>query len=226
VVTVNARKRAIDGRVNVTATLEQPRVGIGSLIADAKVPDTQGRGFEPGMTAAERQLAALATDPQRWKQLTTPRITAVRFKADGKGAFRGTLGNVTVPGIYRATVRISGEDRQLGRFERSQSLTAIVRFGAADRQGSELALGRKNNSFELSLRPRDRHGNLLGPGLAQEIKLAELGGKTAAPEDLGNGRYRFVVSSDALDRPVTLTVGEHPMFRGALQQLRAGARRR
>ena len=139
-VTVNARNRAIDGRVNVTATFEQPRVGIGNLIAGAKPPEPQARGLEPGMTAAERQFAALVTDPQRWKQLTTPRVTTVRLTGDRKGAFRGTLGNVTIPGIYRATVRISGEDRGLGRFERSQSLTAIVRFGAADRRSSELAL--------------------------------------------------------------------------------------
>jgi hypothetical protein len=211
----------------VTATFEQPRVGIGNLIAGAKPPEPQARGLEPGMTAAERQFAALVTDPQRWKQLTTPRVTTVRLTGDRKGAFRGTLGNVTIPGIYRATVRISGEDRGLGRFERSQSLTAIVRFGAADRRSSELALGRKDNSFELTLRPRDRHGNLLGPGMADEIKLADTGAKDAtAPEDLGDGRYRFIVAPDRLDRRIMLKVGEHPFFSGAPKELLPAPRRR
>jgi hypothetical protein len=224
---VNARKRAIDGRVSVTATVERPRIAIGNLIGDARPPDAQGRGFEPGMTAAERQFAALATDAGRWKALTTPRIATVRLAGDGKGAFRGSLGNVTVPGIYRATVHVRGEDSRLGRFERSESVTAIVRFGAAERGRSELALRPRDKSFELTLRPRDRHGNLLGPGLPGEITLADRIGKdAAAPEDLGGGRYRFIVAPESMDRPLTLSVGERPLFRGALKELLPAPRRR
>jgi von Willebrand factor type A domain len=227
VVDVNARQRPIDGRVTVTATVEQPRVAIANLIADARPPDPQGRGFEPGMTAAERQFAALSTDAERWRALTATRATTFRLARDRKSAFRGSLSRVTVPGIYRATVRISGEDRRLGRFERSESVTAIVRFGAADRRSSELALARMDTSFGLTLRPRDRYGNLLGPGLAGEIRLTDPRGReTPGPEDVGNGRYRFVVAAADVEPPFTLTVGAQPLFRGALKELRPRPRRR
>ena len=227
VVDVNARQRPIDGRVTVTATVEQPRVAVANLIADARPPDPQGRGFEPGMTAAERQFAALATDTERWRALTATRATTIRLARDRKGTFRGSLSRVTVPGTYRATVRIGGEDRRLGRFERSESVTAIVRFGAADRRSSELALARMDTSFGLTLRPRDRYGNLLGPGLAGEIRLTDPRGmETPGPEDVGNGRYRFVVAAADIERPITLTVAAQPLFRGALKELLPRPRRR
>jgi hypothetical protein len=227
VVEVKPRKRPLDGRMSVTATVEQPRIAIANLIGDARPPDPEGRGFEPGMTAAERQVVALAIDAERWKALTTPRRATIRLKGDRNGVVRGTLGSVTIPGIYRATVRISGEDRRLGRFERTESVTAIVRFGAAERRKSELALRARDGSFDLTLRPRDRHGNLLGPGLPGEIRLADRGGKDAAkPEDLGGGRYRFIVTPESMDRPLTLSVGERPLFMGGLKELLPAPRRR
>ncbi len=88
-------------------------------------------------------------------------------------------------------------------------------------------MSRRDGSFELTLRPRDRYGNMLGPGLAGEIRLDDPAGRIAgAPEDVGNGRYRFVVAPPNLDRSLTLTVAEHPLFRGALKDLLPAPRRR
>jgi hypothetical protein len=227
VVDIGAGKRPIDGRVNVIVTVEQPRVAVGNLLISANPANLKGSASEPGMTLAEQRLVSLFTDARWWKQLTTPRVTNVRLRADGKGAHQGVLDNVTVPGLYRATVHISGEDSRLGRFERAQSVTAIVRFGAADRRKSELALRPKEKSFELTLRPRDRHGNLLGPGLANEIRLAAPPGiVTPVPDDLGDGRYRFIISPRApADLTMKLTVAERQLFKGRLKDLRiAGGR--
>ena len=225
VVDIGAGKRPVDGRINVTAIVERPRIAVGNLLGNANPSDMKGREAEPGMTIAEQRLASLFTDARRWKELTTPRVTNIRLTPDGKGAYRGVLDNVTVPGLYRATVQISGEDSRLGRFERAQSVTAIARFGAADRRRSELALRPKENSFELTLRPRDRHGNLLGPGLAKEIRLAAPG-IAPVPDDLGDGRYRFVIPPSApADLMMTLTVAEHQLFKGALKDLRSAGGR-
>ena len=116
---------------------------------------------------------------------------------DGRGGFRAVLANARIPGLYRAEVRINGEDRQLGRIERSQTVTASLPFGEADRATSALTLRTSpgNRAIELTVRPADRRGNLLGPGFAGQIALEVSNRKIdRGPEDLGDGRYRFVLS--------------------------------
>jgi len=119
-------------------------------------------------------------------------------------------------------VRIKGDDSRLGPFERSTTVTAIVRFGAADLAMSELTLRHvKEKDFELALRPRDSHGNLLGPGLPQEIELALSAGRIAAgPDDLGDGRYRFLLSlAEGEDPFIKLTVAQQTLFEGTFKEL-------
>ena len=85
----------------------------------------------------------------------------MRLRGDGRGNFKVALSNVTIPGLYRATIHIKGEDRVLGPFERSETVAAMVRFGAADRARSEIAVREASEkALELTLRPRDRHGSL------------------------------------------------------------------
>jgi hypothetical protein len=180
------------------------------------------------MTLGERRLALLATDPERWKELA-PRVDVVRLQGDSKGRFSITLGNTAVPGLYRATVRIKGDDRRLGPFERSTTVTAIVRFGAADLGRSELTLRpEKDKGFEFTLRPRDGHGNLLGPGLAQEIKLEISAGRiNTGPDDLGDGRYRFLLSpAEGQDPSIKLTAAQQKLFEGPFKEFRDMTQRR
>jgi hypothetical protein len=77
------------------------------------------------------------------------------------------------------------------------------------------------------VRPADRRGSLLGPSFAGQIALESSNDKTnRTPEDLGDGRYRFVVSPPGGGDPVlTLTVAGRPFFRGTLKELRQSARR-
>ena len=139
------------------------------------------------------------------------------------------LANAGIPGIYRAEVRIDGEDRELGPLERSRTVSATVRFGEADRARSALTLRDLPNSraVELTLRPADRRGNLLGPTFAGQIALELSNGKIdRGPEDLGDGRYRFVFSPPGgTDPSLTLTVAGRPLFRGTIKELRGLPRR-
>ena len=66
VVDVNARQRPIDGRVTVTATVEQPRVAVQPHCRREAAGPT-GTGLRARHDGAERQFAALATDTERWR---------------------------------------------------------------------------------------------------------------------------------------------------------------
>ena len=65
VVDVNARQRPIDGRVTVTATVEQPRRLTSLPTRGRRTRWTGLRARHDG--GAERQFAALATDTERWR---------------------------------------------------------------------------------------------------------------------------------------------------------------
>ena len=97
-----------------------------------------------------------------------------------------------------------------------------MRFGAADRRRSQITLVTPNDKdAELTVRPRDSRGNLLGPGLAGEVILDVPGlGRTSA-KDLGDGSYRFGVPRAAGQNPaLTLSVADERLFKGKLSELR------
>jgi hypothetical protein len=220
--------RPIDGTVTATAIVTRPRVAIGNVLAAVKPVKAGSRGTEPGMTEPERQIAAFLQD-QRLRDRLRPVTETIRLEDDKRGGFRAVLANATVPGLYRAEVRIAGEDRQLGRFERSQSVTATAWFGEADRARSGLTLRTlpRNQGIELTLRPADRLGNLLGPTLAGDVVLDLSAGKIRrGPDDLGDGRYRFVFLPPAGQDPtLTLAVAGRPLFKGTLKELQNMMRR-
>ncbi len=227
-VQVLANRRPIDGPIAVTATITRPRVAIGNVLAAVKPLKAGSPGSEPGMPEAERRVAAFLQDPRRHRNLRQAAET-VRLDGDSRSGFRAVLANANTPGLYRAVVRIQGEDHQLGRFERSETVTTIVRFGEADRARSALALRALPGSqeIELTLRPADRRGNLLGPTFAAGITLALSGGKIVrGPDDLGDGRYRFVLSlPEGEDPTFTLLIANRVLIKGMIKELRDALRR-
>ncbi len=226
-VDVSADGRPIDGPMVVTAAVTRPRVAVGNLLASIG-PLADGKpGYEAGMSVAEQRVAALVQDSRRWKRLR-PSTETVRLQGSSGDGFRAVLTNASVPGLYRAAVRIVGNDRQLGRFERTESMTALVQFAEADLARSALTLRQdpRSGAIDLTLRPADRRGNVLGPSFAAEVSLALPVGKLAGPDDLGDGRYRFVITPPkGEDVSLALAVAERVLFRGTLGELRAQLRR-
>lgn len=224
---VLGEKRPVDGRVSVTAVIERPRIAIGNLLEQVKPPAGKQSGVEPRASIAEQKLAALIGDTGTLKEARAP-LETVRLASDGKGGFRAMLPNTTVPGLYRVTLRIAGEGGKLGAYERESTASAIVRFAEAELSKSNVtARAVKRGKTEITLRPRDKYGNLLGPGLASEVQLAMSSGRVdAGPEDLGDGGYRFRLTMPKGRNPMLmLVVAERLLFRGTLKQLQLAARR-
>jgi len=224
---VLGEKRPVDGQVTVTAVLERPRISIGNLLEQSKPPANNQPGVEPRSTAAEQKLAALIGDTEKLKEARAP-LETVRLVSGGKGRFQAMLANTTVPGLYRVTLRIVGEGSKFGTYERQHTVSAIVRFAEADlKKSSVTTRPLKGGAAEITLRPRDKYGNLLGPGLSSEVQLAVSSGRVdAGPEDLGDGSYRFrVTMPNSSNSTVMLVVAERMLFKGTLKQLQVAARK-
>jgi von Willebrand factor type A domain len=218
--------KPVAGDVTVGALLQRPRTAAGTLLAAMKPQAGPApAGSEPHQRAAERQLLALAADKAATKRLA-PVIEKVRLEPAGPGIFTLSV-RPTVPGVYSATVTVRGDDPALGRFERTGTATAVVRFGKAVLSASELRLREHpgkdaDRMLELVLRPRDRYGNLLGPGLAASLAVELSAGRAVGgAQDLGGGRYLFLLRTPKLPGVrLTLSVGGAPLFDGSLEALR------
>jgi hypothetical protein len=140
---------------------------------------------------------------------------------------------VTVPGVYTVVFQADGDRTAVGTLRRTETLSTLVRFGAADAGASALAVQGvaatpAHRELVVRVRPRDRHGNFLGPGEAGEIGVV-LSEGTVAKEvtDLGDGGYAVPIVTPARSDPtVTVTVAGVRLYRGALSALpRAAAAR-
>ena len=226
-VQVLGEKSPVDGQVTLTAVIERPRIAIGNLLEQGKPQAKNRPGIEPKSSAAEQKLAALIGDTEKLKEARAP-LETVRLPSDGKGGFRTMLSNTTVPGLYRVTLRIAGEGGKFGAYERQHTMSAIVRFAEAVlSKSSVMARAMKGGAAEITLRPRDKYSNLLGPGLSSEVQLAVSSGRVdAGAEDLGDGSYRFRLTMPKSGNPtLMLVVGERMLFKGTLKQLQLAARK-
>jgi hypothetical protein len=214
--------------VAVEAVLARPPVALGNWLAGAKsLTGPLSAGSEPRQPPAERRILASADDKSTARQLA-PIRKSVALKPDGSGLYRVAL-HPTIPGVYSAVVTIRGSDPALGRFERTETVTAVVRFGQALLAASGLRLreypGAADRLIQLVLEPRDRYGNRLGPGLASSLDAELSAGRAiAGAQDLGDGRYLYLFK---LPRQpgvrLTLAIGGAPFFAGTIEDLRRRA---
>ena len=130
VVRTTANGRPLAASARVTATLMIPTSAVSDIIA-AK-PSKELPVVEAGMTDAEHQTLVLAQDPAKWARLR-PRRQTVVLRRSGKDAFSTQL-RPQVPGVYTAIATIDGDAPKIGKFSRTQTVTAVVRKGEPGRE--------------------------------------------------------------------------------------------
>jgi hypothetical protein len=224
-VRLSAGETPFAGELAVEAVLQRPRVAVGSLLAAMKRPGEPPAGGELRQRAEEVAVLSLLADATNAKRLA-PATERLKLVPAGPGVYAASF-RPTVPGIYAATVTIRGHDPKLGDVERTATATAVVRFGKAVLTASELRLRDHpakggDRMLELVVRPRDRYGNLLGPGLASSLAAGLSSGRVVgAAEDLGGGRYLFLLRLPKQPGVrVTLSVNGTAFFEGTVEELR------
>jgi hypothetical protein len=222
---LRADGKALGGAI-VRATVLVPGQGVGTLLATTPLRDDGKSGYtEPGLNATQRRIEALLLDKTARAALR-PVASRVTLRDAGGGVYKGSFSGVTVPGVYTVIFEAEGDRTPVGTLRRTETITTLVRFGAADAKASALgvqtvASTKTVSEHLLRVRPRDRYGNYLGPGEAGEIRVT-LSAGTVGKEtmDLGDGGYAVPMLTPAgTDPTVTVTVAGVQLFRGALSTL-------
>jgi len=218
--------KLVSDDMQVTATVLAPSQSVGTLLSLHPLPAQPPTiKLEPQLTPGQRKLALLLQDEQHWRSLQ-PIEHPITLKGNGDGVYHTKFVSTTVPGTYRVSVRINGESPELGRIDRTDTVSTVVGFGAAELRVSELRiknLGPKDGGLEkvLYVRPQDKYGNFLGPDFGKHIR-AVLSDDTIADEveDLGDGTYvipLFVASG--FDPTLTLTILGEVLVDGKLSEV-------
>jgi hypothetical protein len=217
----------------VTGRLLRPRQSLGTLLSNRAMPALPRRfPREPLATAAQDKMALLLRDNSFLKELQ-PVTEPITFGAGADGRYSANIPNTTVAGVYTVVLQIDGTRADIGTYSRTETQSAVVRFGHPRRELSALTarlLGTTTagRQYAVRVKPVDQHGNHLGPDYGEAIKVLlnkELV-KGRVRDEL-DGSYTITLNVPIAGDPVmTVLVLDEPLFTGPLSRIPGGAGRK
>lgn len=192
----------------MTLTLSRPTRGIGNLLTTTGLqpPAAQAGDTLDAVHASLRAYEAAHGEPavtyveQVFALTDRPADTGGLFESGGIYG-RAVAEQLTLEGHYTAHVKAAFEAPCASARELSWSFVVAVGIDAGRTEVSSTPLGPGPDGREclqLTITPRDRYGNHLGPGRGHAFDIQAQPGTTIvdAPSDLGNGAYRIKLCWD------------------------------
>ncbi|HEV7764152.1 MAG TPA: vWA domain-containing protein [Thermoanaerobaculia bacterium] len=180
-------------RVRVLRSTES----LGTILHDTTFTDTPAPSPDP-QTPYARKLATLGS---RVLDRVIPReFATITLKEEKNGVYSASFGQTSVPGTYAFEVLLDWDHPRTGHVRREERIEQIVRVNPDPNQ-TVIAAIRNGSTVDISITPRDRFGNYLGPGYASLV-IARLkgGGKLSERGPLDReqtGTYVFTVTDVA-----------------------------
>jgi peroxiredoxin len=172
------------------------------------------------------KLQALTADPRYAHRFKPERLKQTLDQGDLKYHIGGQ--ELTLPimldrtGFYSFKLTLQCDTEKNGPICRTDMVTVNVRPGKPDAKTSRMRIQeidtKKKKGVQIRYTPRNRLGNLLGPGYEQKFKLA-MGKRTmdAAVDDLLNGTYLIDLTTGAEKKkkePVQLLFQKTVIWKG------------
>jgi len=207
VATLSKAGRALPGGT-VVVNVEQPAVGLGTFTSEAQVaiPD-RPTAVEKGQQTSpwEQKLQAMAHENVRIPTVTKTLVLNDEGKdgdeIPGDGEFTGIFKDTRYDGIY--TFRFAakaGNTRKIAMLNREKVMTVRMNPRIRPQMSPVQVLNRefqaadKRTHMSMNITPKDRFGNLLGPGKADLLQLDVRGTRVINAVDKLNGTYEVEVT--------------------------------
>lgn len=124
-------------------------------------------------------------------------VSTMELHEDAPGVYTGTFTGTTVPGTYVFDVTLDWTDPRTGRIHREERLQTHVKV-RPDRTATLVTATRLDRDrVAVSVTPRDRFGNYVGPGYAHAVKATLTGSGTIGDQPVDadqTGTYTFTVT--------------------------------
>ncbi len=208
----------------VQATIQRPGDSLANLLAVA-VQDIFTPGPEVEGAGAARHGLQRLLELETTRSKLAPTTHTVPLQDLGDGWYAGEFKSTEVPGPYTITMNVAGEDSRLGSFRRQQSMTALVTAARPDPAGSGLRLvqaaaAKQARGMALTVIPRDRFGNYLGPDYGDRLQLTVAGQAAQPVQDLLNGSYTVSFNvQEGADPMISIAMLDTSLFEGPMSAL-------
>jgi von Willebrand factor type A domain len=139
-------------------------------------------------------------------------VAVIALKEEGKGVYSAAFDQTSIPGTYAFEALLDWDTRLTGRIHREERLEENV-TAKADPAKTTVAVVQTATPgiWTVTVTPRDRFGNYLGPGYASRIhaKLrSEAGSISEVPVDAKQiGEYVFTARSAIAPNPIVVVDG-------------------
>ena len=187
-----------EGAIRVRV-LRQP-AGLGTVLHETRREVPSGNTTTPSgdiLTPLDVKLASFRG--QSLLERVTPKEVAVLpLKEQGKGLYATSFADTSVPGTYVFEAVVDWNIERTGHVVREERIEENVKL-KADPSKTEVktAADTTNGTFTITVTPRDRFGNYLGPGYASVVRARVFAGgklRTEVPVDSNQiGTYVFTI---------------------------------
>ncbi len=231
-VMLSSEGRALSGEARVQATVSRRGDSLANILAQAEMAMDKSRAAVEGGSAAGTRLQSLLEREDTSRRLS-PVVNAVTLQDLGDGLYGAVFTATEVPGPYRVTVEIEGEDPHLGKYHREVTATALVLAGLPDVDMSDIRVTQTTvqegmRTVDVSVTPRDGLGNFLGPDYGDRFRVVVGDQSSVQPVKDGlDGSYllRLAVSEEE-DPKVSISIQDVPLFEGPFSSLAQLAEKR
>ena len=196
-----------DGAIRVR--IQRPTEGLGTILHNTRREVASGPTTTPTGDIQSPLDAKLASfKGQSMLERITPKdVVTIALKEEGKGVYSGAFDQTAIPGTYGFEAILDWDVRLTGHVHREERLEENVGVKADPAKTTVDIKQTSPGAWSVTVTPRDRFGNFLGPGYASVIKArlrSEVGSITEVPVDHNQiGEYVFGVRG-AKETPVVI----------------------
>jgi hypothetical protein len=185
----------------IRARIQRPTEALGTILHDSKVSPGNG-GPGPDIDPPyERKLAKL-TDSKLVDRVIPKDVTTIALQDQGKGVYTGSFDQTSVAGEYGFEFILDWDVERTGHVHREERLEQDVKV-KVDPVKTIISMQRKGSTVLVTVTPRDRFGNYLGPGYASLVSARVISGGTLSergPLDKKvTGDYVFTITNVPAD---------------------------
>src|ERR1044071_5709552 len=190
-----------DGAIRVR--IQRPPEGLGTILHGTRREVSSGPITTPAgdiQSPLDQKLASFKGQ-SLLERITPKDVATIALKEVGKGVYAGSFDQTAIPGTYPFEAILEWDVERTGHVHREERLEENVAVKADPAKTTVDIAQVQPTVWTVTVTPRDRFGNYLGPGFASVIQAqlrGEGGSITKVPVDANQiGSYVFTVRGAA-----------------------------
>jgi len=205
----------------VEAIVLRPGEDLGDLLA--KNPKIVNVSQDPDASSpgVQKYNDLLSTDSNFRNALNrSQNIVALTHGTNGK--YSGTFNGLNVSGIYHVIYHITGNNAEMGGYERFMVESFYTSFSNVDLSKSAITTSIVGGNLVMNIRPFTSYGRFIGPAMGNAFRVSNPGIQVANVVDHQDGRYTITFSGNVSDT-TRLVLLDQVIYTGKLEDASKGS---